>query len=73
MVALWGRTHLSMQEIRVRSLHWEDNGSPFQHSCLGNPMDRGTWGRKRVGHNLATQQQQQAKRKVLNNEMSRWL
>ena len=19
------------------------NGNPFQHSCLGNPMDRGAW------------------------------
>ena len=21
----------------------EENGNPFQYSCLGNPMDRGTW------------------------------
>ena len=21
----------------------EGNGNPFQHSCLGNPMDRGVW------------------------------
>ena len=21
----------------------EDNGTPLQYSCLGNPMDRGTW------------------------------
>ena len=21
----------------------ERNGNPFQYSCLGNPMDRGTW------------------------------
>ena len=21
----------------------EGNGNPFQYSCLGNPMDRGTW------------------------------
>ena len=21
----------------------EENGDPFQYSCLGNPMDRGTW------------------------------
>ena len=21
----------------------EGNGNPFQHSCLGNPMDRGDW------------------------------
>ena len=32
----------------VRSLGWEDpvegeNGNPFQYSCLGNPLDRGTW------------------------------
>ena len=24
----------------VRS-HGEENGNPFQYSCLGNPMDRG--------------------------------
>ena len=22
----------------------EGNGNPLQYSCLGNPMDRGTWG-----------------------------
>ena len=36
-----------MQETRVFSLAWEDpgeeNGNPLQYSCLGNPMDRGTW------------------------------
>ena len=21
----------------------EGNGNPLQHSCLGNPMDRGVW------------------------------
>ena len=21
----------------------EQNGNPLQYSCLGNPMDRGTW------------------------------
>ena len=21
----------------------EENGNPLQHSCLENPMDRGTW------------------------------
>ena len=21
----------------------EENGNPFQYSCLGNPMDRGAW------------------------------
>ena len=34
------------------------NGNPLQYSCLGNPMDRGTWqgtvlGIAGVGHNLA--------------------
>ena len=34
------------QEMWVQSLDWEDplekeNGNPFQHSCLKNPMDRG--------------------------------
>ena len=27
------------------------NGNPFQHSCLGNPMDRGAWGA--TGHGVA--------------------
>ena len=41
----------------------EVNGSPFQYSCLGNPMDRGAWqatvhGVTRVGHDLITKQQQ---------------
>ena len=32
------------------------NGNPLQYSCLGNPMERGTWqamvqGLQRVGHN----------------------
>ena len=43
----------------------EENGNPFQYSCLGNPMDvdKGVWqatqsmGLQRVGHNLATKQQ----------------
>ena len=37
----------------------EVNGSPFQYSCLENPMDRGAWqatvhGVTRVRHKLAT-------------------
>ena len=33
----------------------EGNSNPLQYSCLGNPMDRGTWqatvhGVARVGH-----------------------
>ena len=40
----------------------EGNGNPLQYSCLGNPMDRGTWqavvhGVTRVGHDLVTKQQ----------------
>ena len=40
----------------------EGNGTPLQHSCLGNPMDRGAWqatvhGVTRVGHNLVTKPQ----------------
>ena len=42
----------------------EGNGYPLQYSCLENPMDRGAWQPTihrvaRVGHNLATKQQQQ--------------
>ena len=43
----------------------EGNGNPLRYSCLGNPMDRepgglcSPWGCKRVGHDLATKQQQQ--------------
>ena len=38
----------AMQEMWVRSLGWQrspgkENGNPLQYSCLGNPMDRGTW------------------------------
>ena len=32
----------------------EGNGNPLQDSCLGNPIDRGTWwamGLQRVRHN----------------------
>ena len=37
----------------------EGNGNPLQHSCLGNPMDRGAWRAtvhgvtKRGGHNFS--------------------
>ena len=36
------------QETRVGSQEQEDsleeeNGNPFQYSCLKNPMDRGAW------------------------------
>ena len=37
----------------------EENGNPLQHSCLGNPTDRGGWqatvhGVARLRHTLAT-------------------
>ena len=38
----------------------EGNGNPFQYSCLGDPMDRGScWGTVhgvRVGYNSVTKQ-----------------
>ena len=43
----------------------EGNGNPLQHSCLGNPTDRGAWqaavhgGHKTARQDLATKQQQQ--------------
>ena len=42
----------------------EGNGNPLQYSCLGNPTEREepgelqSTGSQRVGHNLATKQQQ---------------
>ena len=42
----------------------EENGNPLQYSCLGNPMDRGSWagysygGLKRVRHDLVAKQKQ---------------
>jgi len=41
----------------------EENGNPLQYSCLGNPMDRGTWqaivfGVAKVRHDLPTKKQQ---------------
>ena len=41
----------------------EGNGNPLQYSCLRNPVDSGAWhlqfmGSLRVGHDLATKQQQ---------------
>ena len=42
----------------------EENGNPFQYSCLGNPMDKGAWwatahGVARVRHDLATKPSRQ--------------
>ena len=41
------------------SLLEKENGTPLLYSCVGNPVDRGTWqatvhGVARVGHNLMT-------------------
>jgi len=36
----------------------EGNGNPLQYSCLGNPMDRGTW--QATVHGPATSQTHQA-------------
>ena len=41
----------------------EGHGNSLQYACLENSMDRGAWwatvwGHKRVGHDLATRQQQ---------------
>ena len=53
-----------MQEMQVQSLGWEDplewEMATHSNSCLENPMDGySPHGRKRVGHELATKQQQQ--------------
>ena len=36
------------------STHIKGNDNPLQYSCLENPMDRGAWWAKRVGHDLVT-------------------
>ena len=70
---LSGKESIYSLEDSGQSLGWEGspgkgNGNPLQYSCLGNPMDRGAWGRgkgyspwgcKRVRYNWATKQQQQ--------------
>ena len=38
----------AMQKTQVQSLSWDDspgegNGTPLQHSCLGNPIAGGAW------------------------------
>ena len=40
----------------------EENGNPFQHSCMGNPMNRGAWWATVHGvteSDIATKQKQQ--------------
>ena len=62
-----------MQEMQVPSLGWKipwrRKWPPTQYSCRENPMDRracwatvSSWGRKRVGHDLATELQNSNKR-----------
>ena len=60
-----------MQETQVRSLSLEDpwrrKWNPLQYACLEISMDRGAWwaqsmGHKRLGHDLATKQQQHRKK-----------
>ena len=33
----------AMQETGSRRSPGEGTGNPLQYSCLGNPLDRGTW------------------------------
>ena len=51
--------NLPAKQTRGRSLdlersHGAVNGSPFQYSCLGNPLDRGAW--QAVVHGIAKSQ-----------------
>ena len=55
----------------------EGNGNPLQYSCLGNPMDSGAWqatyspwSLKRIGHDLASKQQQTNKDLLYSTENS---
>ena len=56
------KNHLPLQEMWIPSPRG-GNSNPLQHSSLGNLTDRGAWrttahGLARVGHDLATKQQQ---------------
>ena len=46
-MAQWQRVCVPMQETQVipgsGKPHGVGNGSPLQHSCLDNPMDRAAW------------------------------
>ena len=53
-----------VQSLELRRSPGEGNGNPLQYSCLENLMDRGAWwvtvhGVTKVGHDLATEHQQQ--------------
>ena len=48
LMAQWVKNLPAMQETQVLSLVWEDpleeeDGNPFQYSCLKNPEDREAW------------------------------
>ena len=65
-VAQRQRAHLPVQEMQARSQAgkdpWGGHGTPLQCSCLGKSHGQrclagySPWGRKRVGHDLATEQ-----------------
>ena len=61
----------------VGKIPGEGSGNPLQYSCLVNPMDREAWqavvhgGHRRVGHNIATEQQQPLL--VTNSNLPEWL
>ena len=51
--------HILLGKMVLLRSPGEGNGSPLQHSCLENPMDRGVWwvpvyGVIRVGHDWVT-------------------
>ena len=41
-LSLW-RGFLGKKRAPCEAINGEGNGSPFQYSCLENPMDRGAW------------------------------
>ena len=60
---MFNEIHNVITTLHILVLLGEGNGNPLQHSCLGNPIDRGTWwasdspwGLKRVRYNLVTEQ-----------------
>ena len=40
----------NIPQLIFKTLIGEGNGDPLQYSCLENPMDGGTMGSQRVGH-----------------------